>query len=185
MRYSNRAFVLCLFALQFGLQQSLAQDAKEQTTLCEDGGPGVFPLKADSLPKAVVDAVMNTSEGKQARGDADARGAKLHPEEILRATRIRLSLEDANLFLVMGSSYPLGAADGSWFWVVREDRTKASVLLWMTGNCVEPKPASSRGYHDIEILWTSAGSKRTDTYRYNGKAYQLVHSRLSDRTPSE
>jgi len=185
MRHSNRVLVLCLLALQLGLQQCFAQDATKQTTLCEDGGPDAFALKADSLPKAVVDAVMNTTEGKQARGDANEKGNELHPEEALRATRIRLSMDNAAVFLVIGSSSPLAAADASWFWVVRQDRTKASVLLWMAGNCVELKASSIRGYRDIEVLWASAGSERTSTYRYDGKAYQLVHSRIKDRGPND
>ncbi len=118
MGYRNRTCMLSLFAVLIGLQQSPAQHAKVQTTFCEDGGPDAFPLKADSLPKAVIDAVMNTNKVQQAQGDADETGKKPHPEEVLRATRIRLSVNEGKVFLVMSSSYSLAAANASWFWVV-------------------------------------------------------------------
>jgi hypothetical protein len=180
MKIQTGSVILCLLCIQFGLQQSIAQRAQKQTTFCEDGAPDDVAFKAESLPKAVIDAVMNSDEGKQARADADQSGKELNPEKVLRATKFPLSSDSATVFLVMGS-YPLSAADASWFWIVREDGAKASVLLWMAGNCVELKPSRTHGYRDIEVLWASAGSKRTETYRYDGKAYQLARSRTKDR----
>jgi len=181
MKTIHLACVICVFAVQ----QCLAQNTQSKATFCEDGGPDTFAIRPDTLPKAVIDAVMNTSEGKQARADADARGTELHPEQALRAASIRLSRDDAAVFLVMGSSFPLAAADASWFWVVREDRTAGSVLLWMAGNCVELKPSSTHGYRDIEVQWASAGSERTDIYHYDGNAYRLAHSKVRNRKPSD
>ena len=176
--------MLCLFGLPFGLQQCLAQSAQKQTIFCEDGAPDAFAFKAESFPKAVVDAVMNTNEGKQARADANETGKELNVEKALRATRVRISEDDAAAFLVMGS-YPLAAADAGWFWIVREDGTKTSVLLWMAGNCVVLKRSSTHGYVDIEVRWASAGSTRTESYHYDGKAYQLAQSKIKARGPKD
>jgi hypothetical protein len=172
----------CLFLLMFGPAKCLAQGVKNQTTTyCEDDGPGTFQLDADSLPKAVVDSVMNASESKQmlaGEAGAEVRGKLLH------ARRIRLLADGATVFLVIGSP-PLSAADGSWFWIVREDGAKASVLLWTAGNCVEVKSSTTRGYRDIGVSWVSAGSERTEIYHYDGKAYKLANSQVRDREPND
>lgn len=180
MKSDIRVSMTCIFLLMCGLPQCLAQRVRNQTTYCDDGGPSVFALNADSLPKAVIDSVMNSAESKQVLADSDQRGADVSPEKILRGARIRLSTEGTTEFLVVGSA-PLSAADASWFWIVRKNGARASVLLWAAGNCIEAKSSKTLGYRDIEVLWASAGSVRTNTYHYDGKAYRLAHSQLQDR----
>ena len=173
----------CLCLLMIGTQQCLAQGVKNQTTTyCEDDGPGTFQLDANSLPKAVVGSVMNASESKQML--VGETGAEVSPEKLLHARRIHLSADGAAVFLVIGSP-PLSAADGSWFWLVRQDGVKASVLLWTAGNCVELKNSTTRGYRDIEASWASAGSEQTSVYHYDGKAYKLANSQVRDRKPND
>jgi hypothetical protein len=184
MKSRRWAILFFLFAVPVGLRQTLAQNAKDQSTYCEDGAPDEFAFKGGSVPKAVVSAVLETSEGKQARADAGERGEELTPEKVLRAARLHVSSDNAAMFLVMGS-YPLAGADASWFWIVRDDGTKASVLLWMAGNCVELKESSTRGYRDIGVVCASAGSSRTESYHYDGKVYKLAHSRIRTRGPNE
>lgn len=173
------ASMICLLVLMPGLlqYQCQAQGAHNQTTYCEDDGPDVFALSSDSLPKAVIDSVMNSTESKGAQGGT---GNELNPEKILRAARIRLSRDDAAEFVIVGSP-PLSGADGSWFWIVRWNRAKASVLLWVAGNCLDLKSSKTRGYRDIEVLWASAGSERTITYHYDGETYQLARSQIHER----
>lgn len=182
MKSGVLALLSCMLLLMLGLPQCLAQNVKRPTaTYCEDDGPGTFQLDANSLPKAVVGSVMNASESKQVL--AGEAGAEASPETLLHARRIRLSADGATMFLIIGSP-PLSAADGSWFWIVRQDGAQASVLLWTAGNCVELKSSTTRGYHDIGVLSASAGSERTSVYRYDGKAYQLANSQIRDREPN-
>jgi hypothetical protein len=177
------ALMSLLFPLTFGLPQCLAQSVKDQTkTYCEDDGPGTFSLDADSLPKAVVDSVLNASESKQML--AGESRAEVSPEKLLHAKRIRPSSDGATEFLVIGSP-PLSAADGSWFWIVRDEGAKASVLLWTAGSCVALEGSRTRGYRDVEILWASAGTEQKGTYRYDGKVYKLAHSRMRARGPHD
>lgn len=183
MKSGVLALMSCLCLLMAGTQQCPAQSVKNQTTTyCEDDRPGTFELGADALPKAVVGSVMNASESKQVL--AGKAGAEASPEKLLHAKRIRLSADGATVFLAIGSP-PLSAADGSWFWIVRQDGAKASILLWTAGNCVELKSSTTRGYHDIQISWASAGSERTSVYRYDGKAYKLADSQVRDREPND
>lgn len=166
--------------LMCGLPPCLAQNVQNQTTYCDDGGPSVFALNADSLPKAVIDSVMNAAESKHALAGSDQTGTEIIPEKILHGVRIGLSRDGTPEFLVLGSA-PLSAADASWFWIVRKDDATASILLWAAGNCIEAKSSETRGYRDIEVHWASARTERTNTYHYDGKAYRLAHSQTQDR----
>jgi len=167
------------FTLQFNTLRCCAQVRVEQKSFCEDSKP-LSTLRAGSIPRGVMDAVMNTPEGKQARADAQEQKTKLSPENLLRGLNINLSPTSRGVFLVMGS-YPLSAADGAWFWIVRQDRTRDSVLLWASGNCLDLKQSSSHGYRDIEVRWASSGSARTDFFRYGGTIYRRVYSHISAR----
>lgn len=179
MKSAIWASMICLLVLMPGLLQSQchAQGVHNQTTYCEDDGPDVFALNADSLPKTVIDSVMNSTESKEAQGGT---GNELNPEKILRAARIRLSRNGAAEFVVVGFP-PLSGADASWFWIVQWSGAKASVLLWAAGNCLELKSSETRGCRDIEVVWASAGSERSAIYHYGGETYQLAKSQIHGR----
>jgi hypothetical protein len=184
MKSKIKVSMSCIFLLVCGLPQCSSQSVQSKTTLCDDGGPGVFTLNADSLPRAVIDSVMNAAESKQASADSGQTATEASPEKNLRGARIRLSTDGTTEFLVLGSA-PLSAGDASWFWIVRKDGARAAILLWAAGNCIEAKSSKTHGYRDIELLWASAGSQKTSTYHYDGKAYRLAHSKMQDRGPDD
>lgn len=180
MTSNTRILMSWMLLLTCGFPPCLAQSVQNRTAYCDDGGPGAFPLDADSLPKAVVDSVLNANESKQVLAELGQTGTEISPEKLLRGARIDLSTDGTTEFLVVGSA-PLSAADASWFWIVRNDRVRASILFWAAGNCIQAKGSKTRGYRDIEALWASAGSERTKTYHYDGKAYRLARSQMQDR----
>lgn len=183
MKSAILSLITCLFLFTVALPQSLAQTAKfKAVTYCEDGGPETYPLDANSLPKAVVDAVMNAPESKEMlEGE---KPADVTPEKLLHAAKIHLSSDAATAFMIL-SDPPLSGADNSWFWIVREDGTKASVLLEAGGNCVELESSKTHGYRDVVSYWAGGGTELIDTYQYDGKDYKLVHKKSKPFRPDE
>jgi hypothetical protein len=119
---------VCLFAAQCLDATCCAQELKRQTTFCEDGAPENLLLKPAPVPQDVLNAVVNSEEGREAIADTKAKGMKLDPEKVLQGTTIRLSGDGVATFLLMGS-YPLAGADNTWFWIVRRSGQAASVLF--------------------------------------------------------
>jgi len=182
MKYGVIAVISVLFLLTVGLPQSLAQSAKfKAVTYCEFE-PGTFPLHAHSLPKAVVRSVMQAPESRYAvKGE---KPADVNPEKLLLGRKIHLSNDGTNEFLIIGSG-PLSAADGSWFWIVRQHGAKASILIYDAGNCVELESSQTKGHRDVVFYWASAGTEVVDTFQYDGKTYKLVHDKARSRGPND
>ena len=151
-----------------------------QSSFCEEGAPDDLLLKPISIPRYLLNAVMNSEEARQSRAEAREKGTKLNPEELLRGTIIKLSNDQAKTYLVMGTD-PLSGADNTWFWIVRTSGRQASVLLWVGANCVNIKQKSNYGYRDVEADWSSAAETITEVYRYNGKAYRLASRKSRSR----
>ncbi len=182
MKSATLTLISCLFLLTVALPQSLAQSAKFKAVSYCEFEPGTFPLHAHSLPKAVVRSVMHAPESREMlKGE---KPADVNPEKLLLGRRIHLSTAGATTFLIIGSG-PLSAADGSWFWIVRQHGTKASIRLFTAANCVSLDSTETRGYRDVDYLWASAGTEQTGTYRYNGKVYKLAHSKSRSRGPND
>ncbi len=172
--------VLAIFAAQFANVECAAQSSNEQTTFCEGGVPDGSGLKPAPIPKEVIDAVMRSEGGKEAR--AFPSGTALNPEKLLRGTPLQLSNDGTTAFLLMGS-IPLSGVDNTWFWIVRESGYKASVLLWVGANCVKMMPTNTNGYRDVVSVWSSAADTLTETYKYDGKIYRLARKVTKSRRP--
>lgn len=175
--------ISCALVFVSGLPQSPAQIAKSKAvTYCEDGGPATYPLDANFLPKAVVDSVMNAPDSKEMlEGE---KPSDVTPEKLLHAAKIHLSSDGVTEFMIL-SSPPLSGADNSWFWIVRQHGTNASILLEAGGNCVELEAARTRGYRDLMSYWAGGGTEVIDTYQYDGKVYKLVHEKTRTLGPND
>lgn len=181
MKPAILSLITCLFLLTVARPQSLGQTAKSKISeFCEDGGPATYPLDANSLPKAVVDAVINAPYSKEVlEGE---KPSDVNPEKLTHAARIHLSSDGAIEFMILGSP-PLSGADNSWFWIVRENGNKATLLLEAGGNCVELEATRTRGYRDVMSYWAGGSTELIDTYHYDGKVYKLVHEKSKPFPP--
>jgi hypothetical protein len=176
---SKLKFVALIAAALLPLSWYCHAQGLAQTNFCEEES-GSLSVNG-SLSLTVLDAVMRTKEGKQAQQQAASSGIELVPKDVLHARIIRLSHDSDEVFLVMGSQYPLSGADRSWFWIVRQSGPRVSVLLWTGANCIKILPHKTNGYADVASVWASAATMRTETYRYDGRKYRLAKVRQEDR----
>jgi hypothetical protein len=139
---------------------------REQTTFCEDGALSPSPLSS-----AVVKALMDTSEGKDARQNAEEQGQVLDPFKLFNGSRIHLSDSRDTFFLVTGQ-YPTSGADNTWFWVVRLSGEKAVVLLHTGANCLALGRGRTFGYRDIVAAWSSASQTLREVFKYDARVYK-------------
>ena len=182
MKSAALTLITCLLLLILVLPQSLAQSANKKTSVYCEFEPGTFPLHAHSLPKAVVRSVMHAPESREMlKGE---KPADVTPEKLLLGRRIHLATDGATTFLIIGSGV-LSSADASWFWIVRQNGKKASILLFDAANCVDLDSSKTHGYRNVIFYWASAGTARTDIFHYNGKVYKLVHEKSRSRGPND
>ncbi len=156
-----------------GQQQNPA--ISEQVSFCEDG-PDETILKPIPLPSGVVTAVVNSRGANMAREWAEEKGRSFDPATLLKGTEIHLTSSTDRFYLLV-ATFPMSAADAAWFWIVRLSGNKASILLWVSANCVEISRRYAAGYRDIVTRWASANHSETMTYRYDGKIYKLWRRR--------
>ena len=184
--YTRAKIRLFLLGVTFGTfvtttvhPQSKTQSLQAQTEFCEEGSPDDIRMPSEALPQSVINAVMNSSEGRQAEANALSDQSKLEPAVLLTGTAVRLATGRSRFFLVTGT-YPLSGADNTWFWIVRESQSKTISLSWFGANCLQIRPTTTMGLKDIVTLWSSASTTRTNTYKFDGKSYRLVRSRVHD-----
>jgi|SRR5579872_5167261 len=186
MKFPGKIFAMAsmfLFVLFAGpAAESKAKIAHEQTSFCGDDAPDDLKMKSDPLPPMVIAAVMNTREGKEARGDARSHGEELVPEEILKGTKVHIANTHALFYLVIGSSYMSGA-DNTWFWIVRQAHKNAQVLLFTGGNCLDISGKKSFHYRNIVMTWSSSNDTLTEIYHYNGRLYKRWKSKSVPNRP--
>jgi hypothetical protein len=163
---------VAFFARQATAAAPLVQ---QQTSFCEDGAPDDL-RKPTPLPSAIVATLMNRPEAKDVR-KAQIDGKTVNPSTLFKGAKVRLTDSGDLFFLVVGRS-PMSGADSTWFWIVRQSRKRAAVLLFAGANCVDISQKRTHGYRDIETTWSSASETRTETYRYNGQSYTLQQAKL-------
>src|SRR4051812_17160894 len=101
MKFRRWAILFFLFACASWPAANPRPKCKRSVNILRNGASDEFAFKGGSVPKTVVSAVLETSEGKQARADAGERGKELTPEKVLRAARLHISSDNAAVFLVM------------------------------------------------------------------------------------
>lgn len=153
------------------LAQKPTDAAPEQRSFCDDG-PDDLSIKPVDLPSSVLTVVMNTEQGR----DAKKWATHVHPIEMLKGTQIHPSDSGGSFFLVVGSG-AMSGADNTWFWIVRQNGQKASMLLFAGGNCLDLGTKKTLGYRNVVTTWSSPSETVTTTYAYNGKEYKMLRKR--------
>ena len=70
----------------------------------------------------------------------------------------------------------MSGADNTWFWIVRQDGQRASILLFAGANCLDLDSRKTLGYRDVVMTWASRAEIITVRYAYNGKEYKLLRT---------
>jgi hypothetical protein len=144
--------------------------------------PGDFPMQ--DPPGKVLAVLLNTHKGKEA-GEF-ARGEGLQPGAIFKSTRARLASSHDTLFIVLlYPGYP--NSNKTVFWVVRQSKLGATILLSATANCLEIRRTKAHSYN--EIVTSSIGNGLTTgvqatTWRYDGRSYRLIRRKSSPPPPN-
>jgi hypothetical protein len=172
---ASLTLVLAFAASCGAIGQSLSSAVTERTSFCEDASDDTA-RKPVHLPAAIVTAIMNTKEGKDALESSRAENTELVPERLLTGTTAKLSDSRELVFVVVGSS-PLSGADNTGFWIVQQSGKNARILLFVGANCLNVSRSRTLGYRDIVSTWASAGVAVTQTFSYDGKSYKLRQRR--------
>jgi hypothetical protein len=174
LRYAITLTILLTSIICLGQKPKHA--VAEQTSFCEDGADDL-ELKPVALPRLVLATVMNTKEGRDAQRElSQSEGTERDPTRLLKGKEIRLSDSGNRFFLVMGT-YPMSGADNTWFWIVRQNGHKASILLFTGGNCLDLSAKTTLGYRNVITTWSSPSETETTTYVYDGKGYKVLRKR--------
>lgn len=141
-------------------------------TFCDDDAPADVRLRPVVLPKAVLTALLNTKQAREARKSAENDGQPINLAKLFRGAKVDIADSPDSFFLVIGRS-PMSGADNTWFWIVRQSGEQASVLLWEGANCLNIEQTRTLGFRDITSDWASAGTTSTAKFVYDGKRYKL------------
>lgn len=113
-----------------------ARSSQQQIQICGEadyGEPGA--ITPAHLPPAVLAAVMRSEEGMDASAQAVQEHFQLHPADILKGAPVHLADTTDRFYILIGSP-PHSGADHSWFWLVRQFGTRASILIFLHANSV-------------------------------------------------
>ena len=180
---ARRAAVIGLCVLFGSIATGAEQGGQDRDAILCAGMTDDYYARLPNLPKNVIAAILMTAKGKKV-GQLAAEW-KVKPDDLFRGEPVRISDSPATFFIVM--VYP-GSVPNE-FWLVRQSREHARILLRMNTGCMQVAQTSSHGYRDITaIYYPPAGFKpgRTETYRYDGSRYRLNRRRtLPEVPPSE
>lgn len=171
MKYRLCAVLLPLF-LMVGPLTAQQQPSRVLATFCDDDAPADLRLRPVVLPKAVLTALLNTKEAREARKSAENDGQPVNLAKLFRGAKVDLADSPDSFFLVIGKS-PMSGADNTWFWIVRQSGEQASVLLWEGANCLNVEQTRTLGFKNISSDWSSAATTATATFVYDGNRYRL------------
>lgn len=133
------------------------------------------------LPKSVIERMLLTAQGRALR--ARAADWKVEPEDLFRGEPVQLLQSPDRFFVVM----PYPVHDPTDFWLVQESHEHAKILLRVNAGCVQVGPTNRRGQRDIITTYYpprgTFGPGRTETYRYDGKAYKLFRRKTIPESP--
>jgi len=172
--YSSAFSAALSLLLLFSMSGPTNQPA-EQTSFSEDG-----PLKSPAtLSPDVLKLLLATDAAKE--GFAYANAAQhANPAQLFRAADVHLTQPGQTDLIIIGVC-PMCGGDTAWFWIVSDADHNPKVVLAAGGKTLEVLNSSSKGYHDIQSLWSSPAETVALVYHFNGVQYEL-HKRKSAKT---
>jgi hypothetical protein len=124
---------------------------------------------------AVLDALLMTPEAKL-NSDRLRALNRTRLRGLFRVVRVHLTNTDEADWVV-GGRFPMTAADGDWFWLVREANGQPKVVLFASGLSLELLTKQTADFKDVRTVWGSAaGYTLTNIYQFDGSRYRLVHA---------
>jgi hypothetical protein len=167
-------YAALLLLLLFGVPGRSTQP-NEQSSFSEDG-----PLQSPAtLSPEVLRLLLATDAAKEGLPYANA-SQRANPAQLFRAAEVHLSQPGQTDLVIIGVC-PMCGADTGWFWIVSSVGEHPKVVLAAGGKTLEVLNSSSKAYHDIQSLWSSASETVALLYRFNGVQYEL-HKRKSSKT---
>lgn len=177
----NRAIVIvaCVFVFGGALTSGETRSARsqQQSVSREAWCNPELQRHTVALPTVVVESIMNTPAGKSATRTYREEGQVLKGSTLFESARVSVAESGDQLFLVGGSGLMTGG-DNRWFWLVCQSGGKAEVLFHDGTGCVYVEPRATRGYRDIQTIWSSASTTIIREYNYDGYSYKLVNERV-------
>lgn len=152
--------------LALGLPGSATPPA-DQSSFSVDG-----PLQnPEPLSPEVLKVLLATDAAKQGLGFA-SKSQRADPAQLFRAAEVHLSQPDQADLVVIGVC-PMCGDDNAWFWIVSSATKNPRVILVAGGNILQVLNSSSKGYRDIQSVWSSPSETDTTLYHFNGVQYEL------------
>jgi len=123
------------------------------------------------LAPEVLKVLLETDAAKA--GLAYATPAqRADPEQLFRAAQVHLNHTDDVDLVVIGVC-PMCGADNAWFWIVGSAAKNPKVILVAGGNELQLLDSSTKGYRDVQSVWSSPSQTDTSLYHFNGVQYEL------------
>jgi len=174
-RYPCTLSAALSFLLIVGSLGGRVPQPAEQTSFSEEG-----PLQnPGTLSPDVLNLLLATDAAKEGLPYANA-SQRANPAQLFRAAEVHLSQPGQTDFVIIGVC-PMCGADTAWFWIVSSADHNPKVVLAAGGKTLEVLNSSSKGYRDIQSLWSSPAETVTLLYHFNGVQYEL-HKRKSTKT---
>ncbi len=124
---------------------------------------------------AVLNALLRTPETKL-NFDRLRALDRTHLRSLFRVVRVHLTNTD-EVDWVVGGKFPMTAADGDWFWLVREVDGEPHVVLFASALSLELLTKQTADFKDVRTVWSSAaGYTLTNIYHFDGAVYRRVHA---------
>jgi len=173
--YSCTLSAVLSFLLVFSLPRGRVPQPAEQTSFSEES-----PLQNPAtLSPEVLKLLLATDAAKEGLPYANA-SQRANPTQLFRAAEVHLSQAGQTDLVIIGVC-PMCGADTAWFWIVSSVEHNPRVVLAAGGKTLEVLNSSSKGYHDIQSLWSSPAETVALFYHFNGTQYEL-HKRRSTKT---
>jgi len=152
--------------LLFGLP-GLAAPPADQNSFSQEG----ILENPVTLAPEVLKVLLETDAAKEGLAYA-AAAQRANPAQLFRAAQVHLSHADGADLVVIGVC-PMCGADNAWFWVVGSAAKNPKVILVAGGKELQVLESSSKGYRDIQSVWSSPSETDTTVYHFNGAQYEL------------
>jgi len=159
----SAALVVLLLLGQPGLGAAPA----DQNSFSE-AGPLENPVP---LAPEVLKVLLETDAAKEGLAYATA-AQRANPAQLFRAAQVHLSQADEVNLVVIGIC-PMCGADNAWFWVIGSATKNPRIILVAGGKELQLLDSSSKGYRDIQSVWSSPSETDTSLYHFNGVQYEL------------
>jgi len=147
----------------------------EQNSFSE-AGPLQSPVP---LSAHVLQALLATDAAKEGLAYASP-AQRANPAQLFRAAEVHLQPGEADLVVI--GVCPMCGADTAWFWIITSASQNPKVVLAAGGNSLEVLGSSTKGYRDIQSVWSSPSQTDTLLYHFNGAQYEL-HKRKTTKIP--